>query len=59
MLLQSHNKCKDFVLNKKCLIHSMSRIQSQDHTTAIYEIRKIFFFSDFCTLVPKYIFVIF
>ena len=27
----SHNKYKDILLNKKCLRHSMNRIQSKDH----------------------------
>ena len=26
----SHNKCKDVLLNSKCLRYSMNRIQSQD-----------------------------
>ena len=29
----SHNEYKDVLLNKKCLIHSMNRIQSKDHWT--------------------------
>ena len=27
----SHNKNKDVLLNKKCLRHSMNKIQSKDH----------------------------
>ena len=27
----SHNEYKDILLNKKCLSHSMNRIQSKDH----------------------------
>ena len=38
----SHNEYKDFLLNKKCLRHSMNRIQSKNHKTGTYEINKIF-----------------
>ena len=38
----SHNEYKDFLLNKKCLRHSMNRIQSKDHKIGTYEINKIF-----------------
>ena len=27
----SHNECKDVLLNKNCLRHSVNRIQSKDH----------------------------
>ena len=37
----SHNEYKDFLLNKKCLRHSMNRIQSKDHRTGTYEIKKV------------------
>ena len=37
----SHNEYKDVLLNKKCLIHSMNRIQSKDHRAGAYEINKI------------------
>ena len=37
----SHNECKDVLLNKKCLRHSMNRIQSKDHKIRTYEINKI------------------
>ena len=34
----SHGEYKDFLLNKKCLKHSMNRIQSKDHKIEAYEI---------------------
>ena len=37
----SRNEYKDVLLNKKCLRHSMSRIQSKDHKIETYEINKI------------------
>ena len=37
----SHNECKDLLLNKKFLRHSMNRIQSKDHKIRTYEIGKI------------------
>ena len=37
----SHNEYKDVLLSKKCLIHSMNRIQSKDHRIATYENNKI------------------
>ena len=37
----SHNEYKDVTLNKKCIRHSMKRIQSKDHTMGTYEINKI------------------
>ena len=37
----SHNEYKDVLLNKKCLRHSMNRIQSNDHKIGTYEINKI------------------
>ena len=37
----SHNEYKDVLLNKKCLRHSMNRIQSKDHKIRTYEIYKI------------------
>ena len=38
----SHNEYKDFLLNKKCLRHSMNRTQSEDHKIGKYEINKIY-----------------
>ena len=32
----SHNECKDVLLNKKCLRHSMNKIQSKDHRIGTY-----------------------
>ena len=37
----SHSKYKDVWLNKKCLRHSMNRIQSKDHKIGTHEINKI------------------
>ena len=37
----SHSKYKDVLLNKKCLRHSMNRIQSKDHKIGTHEINKI------------------
>ena len=37
----SHNECKDVLLNKKCLTHSMNRIQSNSHRIGTYEINKM------------------
>ena len=37
----SHNEYKDVLLNKKCLRHSVNRIQSKDHKIGTYEINKI------------------
>ena len=37
----SNSEHKDFLLNKKCLRHSMNRIQSKDHRIGTYEINKI------------------
>ena len=37
----SHNVYKDFLLNEKCLRHSMNRIQSKIHRIGTYEINKI------------------
>ena len=36
-----HNEYKDALFNKKCFRHSMNRIQSKDHKTGTYEIKKI------------------
>ena len=36
-----HDEYKDVLLNKKCLRHSMNRIQSKDHKIGTYEINKI------------------
>ena len=37
----SDSKYKDVLLNKKCLRHSMNRIQSKDHKIGTHEINKI------------------
>ena len=37
----SRNGYKDVLLNKKCLRHSLNRIQSKDHRIGTYEINKI------------------
>ena len=37
----SYNEYKDVLLNKKCLRHSMNKIQSKDHKIVTYEISKI------------------
>ena len=36
-----HNEYKDVFLSKKCLRHSINRIQSQDHRIGTYDIIKI------------------
>ena len=38
----THGEHKDALLNKKCLRHSMHRIQSKDHRIGTYEINNIF-----------------
>ena len=37
----THSEYKDVLLNKKCLRHSMNRIQSENHKIRTYEINKI------------------
>ena len=37
----SHNEYKDILLNKKCIRHSMNKIQSKDHRIGTYAINKI------------------
>ena len=37
----SHNDYKDALLNKKCIKHSMNRIQSKDLRIGAYKINKI------------------
>ena len=37
----SHNECKGVLLNKKCIRHSMNRIQRKFHRKETYEINKI------------------
>ena len=37
----SHEEYKDVFLNKKCLRHSINRIQSKDSKIGTYEINKI------------------
>ena len=39
----SHNEYKDVFLNKKCLRHSVNRIQSKNHKIGAYKTNKIFF----------------
>ena len=39
-----HNEYKGILLNKKCLRHSMKRIQSKVHKIRTYEINKISLF---------------
>ena len=39
----SHNKYKNFLLNKNCLRHLMNRIQSKNYRIGTYEINKISF----------------
>ena len=36
----SHNKCKDVLLNDKCVRHYMNRTQSKNHRIWTYEIKK-------------------
>ena len=38
-----HSEYKDVFLNKKCLRHSMNRIQSKDHKIGTYEIKKFLY----------------
>lgn len=42
----SHNGYKDFFLNRKCLWHSMNKIQSKNHSIEIFEINQ-FYLSSF------------
>ena len=37
-----NNEYKDVFWNKKCLRHSMSRVESKNHRLGTYEINKIF-----------------
>ena len=37
----SHNEYKDVLLNNKCIIHSLNRIQSEDQRIETYKINKI------------------
>ena len=37
----SQNEYKNVLLNKKCLMHSMNRIQSKDHRIKKFETNKI------------------
>ena len=37
-----YSEYKDVLLNKKCLIHSMNRIQSKNHGIGTYDINKIY-----------------
>ena len=39
--IKSYNQYKNVLLNKKCIIHSMNRIQSKDHKIGIHQIMKI------------------
>ena len=47
-----HNKYKDVLLKKKCLRHSMNKIQNKDHKTGTYETKNIYLFA----LMIKYTF---
>ena len=38
----SHSECKEVLLNKKCLRHSMNRIQSKNHRIGTYKSNKIY-----------------
>ena len=38
---RSHGEYKNVLLNKKCLRHSMNRIQSKDYRIGTYKINKI------------------
>ena len=40
VLTISHNEYKNVFMNKKCLRHSMNRIQGKDHKIGTYEINK-------------------
>ena len=37
----SHNEYKNVLMNKKCLRHSMNRIQCKDHKIGTYKINNI------------------
>ena len=51
----SQNEYKNVLLNKKCLRHSMNRIQSKDHKIGTYEINIVLRF--LClTLMTKCLF---
>ena len=39
----SHNEYKDVLLNKKCLRHSVNKIQSKEHRVGTCEINKSYF----------------
>ena len=47
----NHSKCKDILLNNKCLMHSMTRIQRKNQRIGTYEIGKFHWPS----LMTKYI----
>ena len=49
----NHNEHEGVFLNKKCIRHSMNRIQTKDHRIGTYKINKIFFA---LFLTTKYIF---
>ena len=40
----SHNEYKNILLNKKCITHTMDRIQSKYHRVGTYEVNKILLF---------------
>ena len=40
----SHNEYKNILLNKKCIRHTMDRIQSKYHRVGTYEVNKILLF---------------
>ena len=37
----NHNEYKEVLLNKKCITHSINRIQNKDYRIGTYEINKI------------------
>ena len=41
-VIKSHDEHKDVLWNKKCLRHSINRIQRKDHRIGTYEINKIY-----------------
>ena len=47
-----HREYKDVLLNRKCLKHSMNKIQSKGHRIVTYEINK----SSLSSLIIKYIY---
>ena len=54
----SHNECKNILLNKKCLRHSVNRIQSKIHRMRTYKINKISSCFDDKSLLACFLFLI-